>query len=196
MAKKVYMFTLAISFIASLVNAQTPQTYGNALAQNITDNPLEGYCGFICDINDFPPIIGQEIAVIIDNITPIETKDPNDDIKTFILETLNSAKAVELRNMRRADNAFAIKADVLFDGKNLAYLLISKGYAKKIENDQQPEKDDRIERIEFCGSKNSKVFHKSDCRCITSIAKENLVRYKSKGEATEKDKRPCKVCQP
>jgi len=48
----------------------------------------------------------------------------------------------------------------------------------------------------YVASKNSKVFHKPDCRWAKRIKPENLVGYNSRDEAIEAGKRPCKFCKP
>ncbi len=49
---------------------------------------------------------------------------------------------------------------------------------------------------EFVASKNSKVFHKSNCSSAKRIKPGNLVTYGTRGKATEAGKRPCKICKP
>ena len=51
-------------------------------------------------------------------------------------------------------------------------------------------------KYKFVASKNSKVFHKPDCRWAKRIKPENLVGYNSRDEAIEAGKRPCKFCKP
>jgi hypothetical protein len=48
----------------------------------------------------------------------------------------------------------------------------------------------------YVASKNSKVFHKSTCTWAKRIAPENLVHYKTREEAINDGKRPCKTCEP
>jgi hypothetical protein len=48
----------------------------------------------------------------------------------------------------------------------------------------------------FVGSKNSSVFHRSDCRLTKTISEKNLVTYQSREEAIAAGKRPCKSCNP
>jgi len=48
----------------------------------------------------------------------------------------------------------------------------------------------------YVASKNSKVFHKPECRWAKRIKPENLVGYSSKNEAIKAGKRPCKQCKP
>ena len=48
----------------------------------------------------------------------------------------------------------------------------------------------------FVASKNSKVFHKSDCSSANRIKPANLVTYGTREKATQAGKRPCKICKP
>jgi len=48
----------------------------------------------------------------------------------------------------------------------------------------------------YVASKNSKVFHKPECYWARRIVLKNLVGYKSREEAIEAGKRPCKQCKP
>ena len=50
--------------------------------------------------------------------------------------------------------------------------------------------------IEYVASKNSKVYHRSDCRHARRISPENLIRFANAQEAAESGKRPCRVCRP
>ena len=48
----------------------------------------------------------------------------------------------------------------------------------------------------YVASKNSKVFHKADCRWVKSIKPKNIVTYSTRDKATKAGKRPCKLCSP
>lgn len=48
----------------------------------------------------------------------------------------------------------------------------------------------------FVASKASGVFHRADCRWAKNISDENLVSFKSRNEAANSGKRPCKTCKP
>jgi len=48
----------------------------------------------------------------------------------------------------------------------------------------------------YIASKNSKVFHRPQCRWAEKISPENLVSYNSRDEAINAGKRPCKQCKP
>jgi len=48
----------------------------------------------------------------------------------------------------------------------------------------------------YVASKNSKVFHKPDCRWAQRIKPENLVRYRTRQDAINAGRRPCQLCKP
>lgn len=51
-------------------------------------------------------------------------------------------------------------------------------------------------KYNYVASKNSKVFHKSDCRWVKRIKPTNLVTYSTRAKAIDAGKRPCKTCKP
>ena len=48
----------------------------------------------------------------------------------------------------------------------------------------------------YVASKNSKVFHRPDCSSARRISAHNLVTYRTRTEAINAGKRPCKICKP
>jgi hypothetical protein len=48
----------------------------------------------------------------------------------------------------------------------------------------------------YVASKNSDIFHKAECSSVVKIKSENLIGYKTRDEALQAGKRPCKRCQP
>jgi len=48
----------------------------------------------------------------------------------------------------------------------------------------------------YVASKNSKVFHLSGCSSAKRISAKNLVGYKTRTDAIDAGKRPCKLCKP
>jgi hypothetical protein len=48
----------------------------------------------------------------------------------------------------------------------------------------------------YVASKNSKVFHRTDCSSAKRIAAKNLVAYNTRQQALNAGKRPCKLCKP
>jgi endonuclease/exonuclease/phosphatase family metal-dependent hydrolase len=48
----------------------------------------------------------------------------------------------------------------------------------------------------YAASVNSEVFHKAGCKSAAKISAKNLVRFKTREEAIQAGKRPCKECKP
>jgi hypothetical protein len=76
------------------------------------------------------------------------------------------------------------------DANDIAALITAHGRQTK-----KPEKSTTAEN-EFVASKNSKVFHKSNCSSAKRIKTGNLVTYGTREKAAEAGKRPCKICKP
>ena len=53
-----------------------------------------------------------------------------------------------------------------------------------------------VQAYPFVASRSSKVFHRADCRWAQNIAEHNRVRYRTREEALQDGKRPCKSCKP
>ena len=68
--------------------------------------------------------------------------------------------------------------------------------AVKPEKLTKPDEKRTVAEYKYVASKNSKVFHKPDCRSTKRILAKNLVGYNSRNEAIEAGKRPCKLCKP
>ena len=66
----------------------------------------------------------------------------------------------------------------------------------KPEKPTKPDAKPIVAEYKYIASKNSKVFHKPDCRWAKRIKPANLVGYNSRNEAIEAGKKPCKSCQP
>lgn len=64
------------------------------------------------------------------------------------------------------------------------------------EKQTKPSAKSAVAGYGYVASKNSKVFHKPDCRWAKRIKPENLVGYSSRDEAIKAGKRPCKQCKP
>ncbi len=66
----------------------------------------------------------------------------------------------------------------------------------KPEKLTKPDTKPIVAEYKYIASKNSKVFHKPECRWAKRIKPANLVGYNSRNEAIEAGKRPCKMCKP
>jgi len=48
----------------------------------------------------------------------------------------------------------------------------------------------------YVASKNSKVFHRPDCKWVKKISPKNLIGFKSREDAIRSGRRPCRSCEP
>ena len=137
---------VSLFVLLSLLNAaDTPQpvaptpakTFGTAQLTRIV-SLSDGFC-FVCDIKDWPAVIGRDITIRIDGVVPpqivadagLPNKYYNKQLKDFLAASFASAgkKDIQLRHIRRADT-FALIAQVIIDGKNLGDMLIAQGLAQ------------------------------------------------------------------
>jgi hypothetical protein len=65
-----------------------------------------------------------------------------------------------------------------------------------IEEPTEANDESVITEHKYVASKSSNVFHRPDCRWARNISPENLIEYKSREEAIQAGKRPCKSCKP
>jgi len=117
---------LSFSLIAGKIN------YGNVKAYFI-----KNYDGDTITVNipDYPPIIGKKISIRVNGIdTPeLRTKSSKEKqsartAKRLVNSLLKKAKEIELKNIQRG-KYFRIVADVYYDGKNLADILMKNNLA-------------------------------------------------------------------
>ncbi len=58
-----------------------------------------------------------------------------------------------------------------------------------------PVEKERVEQF-YIASKNSSVFHRPDCTWVDRILPKNRIEYKTREQAIQAGKKPCKKCQP
>lgn len=130
--KKSIVLIVLISFICFGLKKQ--KEYGSVLVDEI----VRVYDGdtFYCNVNQWPPILGENIGVRIYGIDTPEIRGSSPEIKEYaykaksvVLEKLKNSKCVILKNIKRG-KYFRVVADVECDGKDLASILINKGLAK------------------------------------------------------------------
>lgn len=116
--------------------------YGYVTVSRIV-SVADGDC-FVCNIDDWPAIIGLRIPVRIAHMDALELDDSRPRAralayraKNFLEAKLKQASLVELRNIRRG-KYFRITAEVYLDGHNLADLLIAHGLALPYEGGKKP----------------------------------------------------------
>jgi hypothetical protein len=215
----VFVF-MSILFVSTLSVCQEPAIdYGQAVVENALR--VNSQCWVICDIADWPAIIGKEIPVQIRGLDPQQSFDL--PARQFILETLIAVlkqnpspidpnkpaePKVLLKHIQRA-SVFCLIADVEVDGHDMAQILVDKGYAKKLiipktaatastttiaadnANPTSPAAADG-----FVASKSGKVFHKPTCPHAKRITDNTKVTFSTREEAVSSGRRPCQTCNP
>lgn len=136
------MAVALLLFLASTSLAGSPHIYGDAVVAEVTSI----YDGdtFRCNLQGYPPIAGERIAIRINGIDTPEMRDNRPKIKTlarkakqYTVQRLREGKQIILRNMQRG-KYFRIVADVYVDGSNLGQELISAGLAKPYDGGKKP----------------------------------------------------------
>lgn len=129
------LITFADEKADKITDIRKLRNYGGAVVEKFLE--ADGLYAFRCNIKDWPPIIGQDIPVMIKNIEPPsivkDQKSPNIffelQVKKFLEAKLFEAKSIKMERIQRGYN-FCLVADVIVDGKSLARLLIENDLAK------------------------------------------------------------------
>lgn len=130
-----FIFFIAAMFCSSFVLAG--EQYGNVIVDEVTSI----YDGdtFRANIKSWPPVVGYRIPIRVNGIdTPeIRGKCETEKVlarkaKQVTVQTLRSAKTIELKNIQRG-KYFRLVADVYADGQSLADALIRKKLAVRYD---------------------------------------------------------------
>lgn len=73
------------------------------------------------------------------------------------------------------------------------------GYRKEFNNSSEETYSDTVDEnknFEYCGNKNTKKFHKSDCYVLKNTKDENKVYCETRAEFITEGYSPCKICNP
>ena len=130
---KIIVFTLALTISGATYGASKKE-YGSIIVGEITS--IYDADTFRVDIPDWPPIIGQRMSIRANGFDAPEIKGKCESekvaarkAKQLTVETLRSAKVIELKNMRRG-KYFRIIADVYADGVSLSKIHLTAGTAR------------------------------------------------------------------
>jgi methylphosphotriester-DNA--protein-cysteine methyltransferase len=66
----------------------------------------------------------------------------------------------------------------------------------ELQPDPEPEPEPEPEEYEYIASKNSEVFHRISCSYVDSIKESNKIFFRTRQEAINSGRRPCKRCKP
>jgi len=127
---------------------------------------------------------------------------PKHYIKTDVWKVLPVMVAVSVQDMPAKITDIVMEQVeafiVAWQSANLAIEEPAKLNNVGIKDKSNTGKIAKSEKVEYkyVASKNSKVFHKAGCNSARRIKPENLTGYKSREEAINAGKRPCKRCNP
>jgi len=91
---------------------------------------------FVCDLNGYPPVVGEDIRVRVTGIAAPKLADPNHPDRDMAVKArqlasrlLFDSQEIELANIRRGKH-FMLEAEVIVDGDSLADILLENGCAR------------------------------------------------------------------
>ncbi len=228
MKARLYAFlVLLIGISIHPMKADTGEIRGNTYgsAEISTIHRIESDFTLICNILNFPPIIGEHIPVKIRGLESIEST-PNPELHTFLETFFNNRPndpnhPLLLQNIQRGDT-FCLIADISLGGEDLGDRLVQEGLVKRILKVSSAEPKTESASPEptttppaqttrtflrpvppvqpqsqgFIASKSSKIFHRPDCPHAKRITEDKRVYFPTRERAIAAGRRPCKACNP
>ncbi len=192
---------------------QSIDSYGSAVVSQILR--IDEQATLYCNIENFPPLIGKNMPVMLKDLKPANSAEANKKIQAFLSALLmNKAESkpkIQLSNIQRG-KTFCLCADIYCDGKDIAEMLIEKGLAQRIIEVKEPKAPDSQTsetsatktqaskappaKSGYVASKTSKVFHRADCYHVRRMNMDKAVTFATREQATKTNRRPCKSCNP
>ncbi len=81
-------------------------------------------------------------------------------------------------------------------GLTKKYLRLKSKWGQYRSKVSSPPATIQTKQWKYVASKKSEVFHRSDCKWAKKISSNNLMGFKSREQALNSGRRPCKVCKP
>lgn len=124
---------MALTLLLAPYSMAGKATYGAVVVKSV--NSVYDGDTFRCDVEGWPPILGDNIGIRFNGIDTPEMKDKRPHVKALAIKArdhvrqrLREATVIELRNIKRG-KYFRVVADVYVDGMDLGQELISLGLA-------------------------------------------------------------------
>lgn len=190
------------------VEAVPAETYGHAVVSQVLS--VDQTCTLYCNIKDFPPIIGENMPVMISGLKTANTAQYNEKLQVFLFNLLlgkkETPKQVRLRHLRRGES-FCFVADVEIDGQDLCDLLVENGLAQRVIKVNEPAAPPgatrtassaaaRTQKAGYMASKTSKIFHRAECVHAKRMDTDKAVYFSTRQEAERTGRQACKTCKP
>ena len=222
MKKRCFCFGVSFVPLTPCVSLSTPDTspghpkltdpLGSSVISRVLS--IDTACTLFCDIDAFPPLIGKNIPVRLEGIEIPPAGPINQDVPVFLRQLLmpdasHKAPSIKLNNIRRG-TTFCLVADIEVEGKDLAQMLVEKGFARRIirisseQAEQQTsvnkssseEKSETTTSSVYVAAKTSKVFHRPTCPHAKRLDPAKTLTFQTREEAERNGRRPCKTCNP
>jgi len=208
-----YVIAVAGTAIANNTAPATQDTFGSATVSRVCQVAPDG--ALICDLEGFPALIGKQIPVYLNDVEVAPDNEISQKVIAFIQQTVKpdangQAPAIQLSDIRRG-RTFSLIAKIAVNGKDLTEMLIEKGLAQRvIILDPASEstnaatgtltsgtaKPQAAPAGGFVASKTSKVYHRPDCRFAKQMEPSKSLTFRTRQEAEQNGRRPCKTCNP
>ncbi len=214
---KYILFCIVVLAVSATADepASIPQdTFGSATVCRVCQVADDG--ALICDLADLPPLIGKNIPVYLADVEFAADSAISQSVMAFIRQAVKpdaegKLPVIQLSGIRRGQT-FSIIAKIAINGKDLTEMLIEKGLAQRVVIlDPAAElhapnrsaaaspgaaKPQLPSTAGFVASKTSKVFHRPDCRFAKQMDPAKSLTFRSRQEAEQNGRRPCKTCNP
>lgn len=215
---KYILFCLAILATSAIVKdtpTAPPETYGSAEVSRVCQVALDG--ALICDLEGLPALIGKQIPVYLKDAEITADSEISQNVIAFIRQTVKpdakgNTPKIQLSDIRRG-RTFSLVAKIAIDGKDLTEMLIEKGLAQQIiildPVQETPNnaptagaptdggiKSKPVPATGFAASKSSKVYHRTDCSHAKRMDMSKASTFRTRQDAEQNGRRPCKTCNP
>lgn len=219
-----FFFNICAHSLPPAVQETSKTTYGNAVLTRVRQ--IAPDFTLLCDIRDFPPIVGLNMPVRIRGLESPQTL-PDPDLHSFLKQLMTNQndpnQAVLLKNIERGES-FCFIADIYVNGSDLGDHLVREGLVKRIlkvpssdpetnastadppspppaasQNQPSASKPTLLRPPQphgFVASKSSKIFHRNDCPHCQRISDDKKVYFSTRDQAIASGRRPCKTCKP
>lgn len=200
---------------AVITEPNLPDTYGSAKVSRVLT--IDAACTLRCNIDAFPPLIGQNMPVRLEGVEMPAAGAVDGEVVAFLRQVLTpptpqATPSIVLKNIRRGVT-FSLTADIEIDGKDLAQMLVDKGLARRVLRlgtagsapepsaaapASAPQKSESPAPAAgtFIASKSSKVFHRPTCPHAKRLDPAKAITFQTRQEAEQNGRRPCKTCNP
>lgn len=209
---------LWIIFGTVFVSASVGNDFGSAVVGQVLAIQDDG--GIVCDLENMPDIIGKGIVVYLAEVDFSADQPIKPQVKQFLYDTLikptDKPRTIQLNHLQRG-KTFSLIACMVVDGRDLAQMLVEKGFAQRtirlerqttpVESHQpepptkeqsakSPAEPLKQQQTVYVCSKSSKVYHRPDCPHAKRLSPEKTLTFTSRQQAEQNGRRPCKTCNP